>query len=177
MIQTELDNQGFSKEPFTFNGSDYSTFKGIFHAQGLHECRECFTDIDEDADNHFRCYYYAAKKGFVCLDCYNERKKSGEPHAGIMRRIMERAGELNDAELSELLKKFSVRDALSDSVGFKIRKLRTEAGETQEQLGEILGVTKQCVGRWESDKRKPDMTVKRKIAAHYGVPRQYLLSN
>ena len=40
----------------------------------------------------------------------------------------------------------------------KLKELRTEAGLTQEQVAEKLGVTRSAIARWESGKGIPDIS-------------------
>ena len=40
--------------------------------------------------------------------------------------------------------------------GEKLSKLRRDAGYTQEQLAELLGVSRQSVSKWESDIAYPE---------------------
>ena len=42
------------------------------------------------------------------------------------------------------------------STGEKIAKLRKEHNYTQESLGEVIGVTRQAVSKWESDITFPE---------------------
>ena len=48
--------------------------------------------------------------------------------------------------------------------GQKLRKLRKEQGYTQEQLGELLHVTRQTVSYWETGKSQPDYAMLARIA-------------
>ncbi|MEC5189682.1 XRE family transcriptional regulator [Geobacillus thermodenitrificans] len=43
------------------------------------------------------------------------------------------------------------------TLGEKIKKARTEAGLSQEQLSEKLGVSRSAVAKWESGKGLPDI--------------------
>ena len=45
----------------------------------------------------------------------------------------------------------------------KLAELRKAAGETQEQLGEVLGVSGKTVSKWESDAAEPDLGMLLKI--------------
>ena len=51
------------------------------------------------------------------------------------------------------------------SVGKHIRHLRTARGLTQEQLAEMLFVTRQTVSAWETGKAQPDLETLERIAA------------
>lgn len=42
-------------------------------------------------------------------------------------------------------------------VGKRIAELRRKQGLTQEQLGQLLGTTRQAVSKWESGKSNPDL--------------------
>ena len=48
--------------------------------------------------------------------------------------------------------------------GQKLRKLRKDQGYTQEQLGELLHVTRQTVSYWETGKSQPDYAMLARIA-------------
>ena len=50
-----------------------------------------------------------------------------------------------------------------------IRELRREKGLTQEQLGEILGVSPKTIAAYESGKTKPGAGVAARIRELYGV--------
>ena len=51
-----------------------------------------------------------------------------------------------------------------------IRVLRTEAGLTQQDLAERIGVTRQTVNAIEGDKYSPSLEVAFRIAAVFAVP-------
>lgn len=57
----------------------------------------------------------------------------------------------------------------------KLAELRKAAGETQEQLGEVLGVSGKTVSKWESDAAEPDLGMLLKIAEHYKTSTDVLL--
>ena len=42
-------------------------------------------------------------------------------------------------------------------IGSKIRQSRTEAGLTQEQAAEALGVSRQTISNWENERSYPDI--------------------
>lgn len=56
-----------------------------------------------------------------------------------------------------------------------LRKLREEAGMSQEQLGSVLGVSKSTIGMYEQGKREPKNAVLKKIALVFNVTVDYLL--
>ena len=48
-------------------------------------------------------------------------------------------------------------------------KLRKEKGLTQQQMADMLNITQQAYGHYESGKRLPDIKTLVKIADFYGV--------
>ena len=58
-----------------------------------------------------------------------------------------------------------------------LKNLRKEKGDTQEKLGEFLGVTPQTVSRWELGICYPDLELLPSIANYFGVTTDTLLSN
>ena len=60
-------------------------------------------------------------------------------------------------------------------IGERIRNLRREKNETQEDLSLVLGVSYQAVSRWENGDAYPDIELLPKLAAHYGVTTDELL--
>ena len=54
------------------------------------------------------------------------------------------------------------------SIGENIAKYRKVKGLTQEQLGELLGVTNQAVSKWESAVSMPDIMLLPRISNAQG---------
>ena len=54
-------------------------------------------------------------------------------------------------------------------IGANIRRIRLEHGETQQQLGELLGYGATTVANYESGYRLPDLETFFAIALHYGA--------
>lgn len=52
-------------------------------------------------------------------------------------------------------------------IGMNIRRLRVEHGETQQELGEVLGYGATTVANYESGYRMPDLETFFEIAIHY----------
>ena len=59
--------------------------------------------------------------------------------------------------------------------GEKLREARKKAGMTQEQLAEVLSVSRQAVTKWESDKGIPDVENLKLISKALNVSIDYLL--
>lgn len=57
----------------------------------------------------------------------------------------------------------------------KLATLRRARGETQEQLGKVLGISGKTVSKWEAAVREPDLGMLMAIGAHYGVSTDELL--
>lgn len=60
-------------------------------------------------------------------------------------------------------------------VSKNIKKLRTGAGMNQEQLAELLGVTRQTVSNWERGVSMPDMDSLERIALVFGTSVECLI--
>ena len=54
-------------------------------------------------------------------------------------------------------------------IGNKIRQMRKNAGYTQEQLAEKLGVSAQSISKWETETSMPDITLLPNIAEVFGI--------
>ena len=59
--------------------------------------------------------------------------------------------------------------------GQNLRALRVMAGETLEELGQIVGVSKSAIANYEQGTRAPNLEALKEMAAHYGVSVDYLL--
>lgn len=60
-------------------------------------------------------------------------------------------------------------------IGNKIKNARKEKDITQEQAAEILGVSRQTISNWETEKSYPDIISVIKMSEHYDVSLDYLL--
>ena len=60
-------------------------------------------------------------------------------------------------------------------IGEAIRRLRKEAGLTQEQLADKLGISYQSVSRWELGSTYPDMELIPALTELFGVSADVLL--
>ena len=63
------------------------------------------------------------------------------------------------------------------SLGDKLAKLRKENNYTQEQLAEILGVSRQAVSRWESDVAYPETDKLIRLGELYNCSLDYLIKD
>lgn len=61
------------------------------------------------------------------------------------------------------------------TIGDKIFNMRKARGWSQEELADRVGVTRQAVGRWESNSAKPDADKIVDICDLFGVSADYLL--
>ena len=48
--------------------------------------------------------------------------------------------------------------------GERLKKIRMDKGLTQQDLAELLFVSRRCIGNWEASSRIPDITTIRKVA-------------
>ena len=64
----------------------------------------------------------------------------------------------------------------SEKIGSFIQKCRKEKNLTQEELGEILGVSSKSVSRWENSVTMPDLSLITTIAKELGVEVSELLN-
>lgn len=61
------------------------------------------------------------------------------------------------------------------NLGEKIKTLREKKGLYQKDSAEELGVSTSTIGKYETDKRKPDYEVINRIADFFGVTTDWLL--
>lgn len=61
------------------------------------------------------------------------------------------------------------------SLGAKIQQLRKTNGMSQEQLGEVVGVSRQAVSKWESDQAAPEIEKIQLICKRFTVTMDDLL--
>ena len=62
------------------------------------------------------------------------------------------------------------RKVSAQVIGANIRRIRLEHGETQQQLGELLGYGATTIANYESGYRLPDLETFFEIALHYRAP-------
>lgn len=63
---------------------------------------------------------------------------------------------------------------MANNVAENIKNFRIKKALTQKQLGELLGVSAQMIGQYETGIRNPKPTTLRKIAAALGIPEDKL---
>lgn len=63
------------------------------------------------------------------------------------------------------------------TLGEKLSKLRRENNYTQEQLGDILGVSRQAISKWEADTTFPETDKLIRISELFNSSLDYLLKN
>ena len=61
------------------------------------------------------------------------------------------------------------------TLGEKLQTLRRSRGLSQEQLAEILEVSRQAVSKWENGDSAPDLDRLRAICTYFGVTTDYLI--
>ena len=64
---------------------------------------------------------------------------------------------------------------MEHNIGSKIKAARVEKKFTQEQVAEVLGVSRQTISNWENGKSYPDIISVIKMSDCYGVSLDYLL--
>ena len=60
-------------------------------------------------------------------------------------------------------------------IGAKLKKARLQAGMTQEQVAEALGVSRQTISNWENENIQPSIDMLIRLAKLFGVTTDYLL--
>lgn len=63
------------------------------------------------------------------------------------------------------------------TLGERIQRGRKEAGLSQEELAEFLGVSRQAVSKWENDSGYPEMEKMIRLSQIYQVSLDYLVGN
>lgn len=60
-------------------------------------------------------------------------------------------------------------------LSLRLQELRKEAGYSQEQLAEMLGVSRQAVSKWESGQTNPDINNVGRLSEIYGKSTDYII--
>ena len=64
---------------------------------------------------------------------------------------------------------------MEHEIGSKIKAARIEKKLTQEQVADLLGVSRQTISNWENEKSYPDIISVIKMSEYYNVSLDYLL--
>jgi len=57
----------------------------------------------------------------------------------------------------------------------RLRSLRDKTGETQVQVGKVLGKSREAVKKYEKGEREPDLASITKLAKHFNISVDYIL--
>ena len=63
---------------------------------------------------------------------------------------------------------------INNSIGSRIKKLRTAKGITQKELAEILHKSESAVRMWELEKSEPDVETLKSITDYFNVDMNYI---
>lgn len=63
------------------------------------------------------------------------------------------------------------------TLGEKLKEIRKRFGLSQEQLAEIMNVSRQAITKWESDRGIPDITNLQELSKVFGITVDYLLND
>lgn len=62
-----------------------------------------------------------------------------------------------------------------DTIGARLKKLRTDRELTQEDVAKHLGIARATLASWETDRREPDGETLRQLADFFNVSLDFLL--
>ena len=63
------------------------------------------------------------------------------------------------------------------TLGQKLKEIRKRFGLSQEQLAEIMNVSRQAITKWESDLGLPDVSNLQELSKVFGITVDYLLND
>lgn len=63
------------------------------------------------------------------------------------------------------------------TLGKKLKEIRKKSGLSQEQLAEIMNVSRQAITKWENDRGIPDISNIQELSKVFGVTVDYLLND
>ena len=69
----------------------------------------------------------------------------------------------------------SLLEVMNMDIAERLQDLRKKAGYSQEQVAEMLGISRQAVSKWESGQGKPDIENIIKLTEVYSVSADYIL--
>jgi len=64
---------------------------------------------------------------------------------------------------------------MNNSIGSKIHELRKKKGITQEELGDIIGVSRQAISKWELNEMTPNIENINMLSSYFKVSLNYFL--
>ena len=62
------------------------------------------------------------------------------------------------------------------TIGFRIKALRNTKGISQEELAEVLNVSRQTISKWESDIVSPDINNIQSLSNYFNVRTDYTIN-
>lgn len=66
-------------------------------------------------------------------------------------------------------------EVMNMSIAERLQELRKQAGYSQEQVAEIMGLSRQAISKWESGQGKPEIDNIVKLTEIYDVSADYIL--
>lgn len=63
------------------------------------------------------------------------------------------------------------------TLGQKLKEIRSTFGLSQENLAEIMNVSRQAITKWENDNGLPDVSNLQELSKVFGITVDYLLDN
>ena len=63
------------------------------------------------------------------------------------------------------------------TLGQKLKRIRSKFGLSQEQLAEIMNVSRQAITKWENDNGLPDVSNLKELSKVFGLTVDYLLDD
>lgn len=69
-----------------------------------------------------------------------------------------------------------IGSAFKYTIGFRIKALRNTKGISQEELAEVLNVSRQTISKWESDIVSPDINNIQSLSNYFNVRTDYTIN-
>lgn len=89
---------------------------------------------------------------------------------------LETTGLFNNKKLIDIIKIYKSRGGINMKTSVKIAKARSKINLTQDQLAELLDVSRQTISKWELDISLPDTSKLVKLSKVLNVSIDYLLN-
>lgn len=64
---------------------------------------------------------------------------------------------------------------IMETLGERLRELRTDKGLTQKELGEKIGYAQSTIVYWENNENEPTATAIKKLCRFFGVSADFLI--